>query len=64
MPPQIWEVVTAECDGKTIKGSYRKIGNMVTVKTLHGSKTTQLGGLTPDYLAKMLLRELARKGKA
>ncbi len=64
MPPLVWEEIAAECDGKTIKGSFRKVGNMVTVKTPHGRKTTQLGGFTPGYLAKMLLRDLARSGKA
>jgi hypothetical protein len=63
MSPQVWEKVTAECDGTTIEGSYRKVGNMVTVKTPRGSNTAPLGGLIPEYLAKMLLRELARDGK-
>lgn len=62
MPPEVWEEITIECDGKTTKGSYRKVGKAVTVNTLHGSKTAPLIGLTPVYLAKMLLRELAREG--
>jgi hypothetical protein len=64
MPPQVWEDVTSESDGKAIKGSFRMAGNTVTVKASGGSKAGHLSGLTPEYLAKMLLRELAREGKA
>jgi hypothetical protein len=63
MSPQVWEKITAECDGTTIEGSYRKVGNAVTVKTPSGSNTAPLEGLIPEYLAKMLLRKLAREGK-
>jgi hypothetical protein len=59
-----WKEVTAECDGMTIEGFYRKVGDTVTVKTPLGSKAAQTRGLTPVYLAKMILRELARKGRA
>jgi hypothetical protein len=64
MPPEVWEEITTECGGITIKGSYKKAGNTVTVKASGGSKAAQLSGLTPEYMAKMLLRELAREGKA
>ncbi len=64
MPPYIWEEITTECDGTTIRGSYQRIANRVTVKTLGGSKAAPLSGLNPEYLAKMLLRELAREGNA
>jgi hypothetical protein len=64
MSPLVWEKITAKCDGKTIEGSYRKVGNMITVKTPGGSNTAPLSGLIPEYLAKMLLRELVREGRA
>jgi hypothetical protein len=63
MPPQVWTEITAEYDGKTFNGYYRKVGETVTVKTPRGMKAAQLTGLTPEYLARMLLRELAREGK-
>ena len=61
---EVWEEITAECDGKIFKGFYRTVGNTVTVKTPLGMKAAQLSGLTPSYLAKMLLRELARERRA
>ena len=64
MPPEVWEEITTECAGIAIKGSYKKAGNTVTVRARDGNKSAQLSGLTPQYLAKMLLRELAREGKA
>ena len=36
----------------------------ITVTAAHGSKTAQLGGSAPDVLAKMLLGELIKEGKA
>ena len=64
MSPQVWEKITAEYDGTTIEGSYRKFGNSVTVKTPRGSNSAPLEGLIPEYLAKMLLRKLMREGQA
>ncbi len=64
MPPYTWEEVTTECEGITIRGSYKRIANTVTVRASGGSKAAPLSGLTPEYLAKMLLRELAREGRA
>jgi hypothetical protein len=37
---------------------------MVQVRTPHADKTTQIGRTPPLTLAKMMLRELAREGKA
>ena len=62
--PAGWNQVTIEYNGKTIIGWYRKFGQEVTVNTSHASKTAPLVGLNPEYLAKMLLRELARGGRA
>ena len=59
-----WTGITAECDGKVFEGFYRQAGDTVTVKTPLGSKAAQTRGLTPIYLAKMILRELAREGRA
>jgi hypothetical protein len=59
-----WKQITAECDGATLEGFYRRAGDTVTVKTPFGSKAAQMRGLTPVYLAKMIWRELAREGRA
>jgi hypothetical protein len=64
MAPEVWEEVTTECEGNTIRGSYKKTLNTVTVRASGGSRAAQLSGLMPEYLAKMLLRELAREGMA
>ena len=43
-----------------IKGSYWTHDGMITVRLANGrKKTTQLGGMTPESLAKIMLRELA-----
>ena len=59
-----WKQITAECDGTIFEGFYRQAGDTVTVKTPLGSKAAQTRGLTPIYLAKMILRALAREGRA
>ena len=51
--------VTIEKDGKTYAGYYSVEAKTVTVRTLDGTKTTQIGGSTPVNVARMLLRELA-----
>jgi len=50
--------------GKITKASYSFSNKMMTVRTSFGSKTTKIGGHTPERLARTLLRELVDKGKA
>jgi hypothetical protein len=33
-------------------------GTMVTVRTATGTKSAQIGGMPPDFLARVLMREL------
>jgi hypothetical protein len=56
-----WREITDVYGGKITKASYRRSGRMVTVRTSFGSKTAQIGGNTPDRLARTLLRELVEK---
>ncbi|MGA9083697.1 MAG: hypothetical protein WB390_14700 [Pseudolabrys sp.] len=63
-PARGWTQITIEHEGRVITGWYRKFGKELTVNTSHGSKTAPLAGLNPEYLAKLLLRELAREGRA
>ena len=64
-----WKEVTIEYNGKIIDGAYRTAGRRaagkkVLVRSMRGGiKEAPLGGLTPMYLAKMLLRKLAREGR-
>jgi hypothetical protein len=64
--PHGWKEITIEYNGKIINGSYRTAGKVVVVRSVRGEKQAPLGlgGLTPLYLAKLLLRELAREGMA
>jgi hypothetical protein len=54
--------VTVTIDGVTHKGSYFVQNFMVYMVSKFGAKSTQLGGSTPEALAKLLLSEMAREG--
>jgi hypothetical protein len=51
-------------DRKEYFGMYRVERGLVTVTTLHGRKSTQIGSSTAENVATMLLRELIAEGKA
>jgi len=59
MAEESWMDITAEI---TLSGSYSvsEGSKTVTVKSPYGSKTTQLSGLRPEVLAKIVLRELVQ----
>ena len=61
---EVWREITTEYNGRVIKGSFKFLDGKVNVRTQHGSMTAQLGGQTPEEMAKTILRELARGGKA
>ena len=61
---EIWREITTEYNGRAVKGSFKFLDGVVTVRTLRGSKAAQVRGQTPEQLAKTLLRELARDGMA
>ena len=56
--------VTCEIDGKTYRGHYWVAGKILTVATGLGGKSKQVGATPPEILAKQLLEELAKQGKA
>lgn len=56
--------VTGEIDGKTYKGNYWITGKILTVSTGMGGKSKQVGSAPAETLAKQLLQELAKEGKA
>ena len=39
-------------------GSWAVFDGMVTVRTPDGTKSAQIGGMPPEYLARVLMREL------
>jgi len=57
----VWREITDVYGGNITKASYSLFGRRVTVRTSFGSKTAQIGGHTPDRLARALLRELVDK---
>jgi hypothetical protein len=59
-----WKEISIEYEDKIISGDYRISGKTVVVRSVRGVVKEALGGLTPLYLAKMLLRELDREGRA
>lgn len=50
--------VSIERDGQTYQGWYVVEQKVITVSTSWGEKSTQVGGLRPESLAKIMLREL------
>jgi len=56
--------VTCEFDDKTHKGTYWVAGKILTVSTGLGGKSKQVGTMVPEALAKQLLLELVKTGKA
>jgi YD repeat-containing protein len=64
---RIWRKLTVEHGGQTFVGSYTYTAadQTVEIRSLKGErKATQLGGSTPEALAKFMLIELASEGKA
>lgn len=53
-----------EYEGKTYNAFYYVQGAIITVQTARGQQSTQLGGLRLKVLAKMLLEQLIRTGRA
>ena len=59
-----WTPISIEYEGRVICGVYLSSSSAVTVRTTGGSKKAPLSGLSPTYLAKILLRQLEREGRA
>jgi hypothetical protein len=56
--------IEIEVDGKRFEGRYSVESGVITVWTvLHGREATQLGGSSPERLARILLHELVAKSK-
>jgi hypothetical protein len=62
--PEPWIEITVTRDGKTYRGVYRVERGIVTVTTLNGRKSTQVGGSTAKSIARILLGELVSDGNA
>jgi hypothetical protein len=62
--PPVRHPITCEIDGKTHKGTYWVAGKILTVSTGGGGKSKQVGTTEPEALAKQLLLDLVKAGKA
>jgi hypothetical protein len=56
--------ITITLDGKKYFGRYRVECGLVTVTTLHGRKSAQVGASAAEVIARWLLSELVAEGKA
>jgi hypothetical protein len=56
--------ITCEFGGETHKATYWVAGKILTVATGRGGKSKQVGTMEPEVLARQLLLELVKAGKA
>lgn len=56
--------ISTEIGGKTYSGTFTVESKTVTVWTAMGHKTTQISGGSAATLARLMLGELVREGKA
>lgn len=56
--------ITVNHNGKDYSATYRIEKGVITVRTVYGSKSTQLGSSPPESLARMLLSEMIQSGDA
>ncbi len=56
--------ISVKVDGKSYRGRFWVAGKILVVSTMKGGKSKQLGAEQPEVLAKRLLQELVKEGKA
>ena len=56
--------VTVERNGKQYSAGYIVEKGLITVRTVYGRKSTQLGSSSPEILAKLILGEMIEAGEA
>lgn len=56
--------ITCEFDGETHKATYWVAGKILTVATRRGGNSKKVGTMEPEVLARQLLLELVKAGKA
>jgi len=57
------EIIEVEKGGVTYSAEYALNENVVTVFGVSGEESTQLGSLSEEHVARMLLKSLIRKGQ-
>ncbi len=53
--------VSTDVDGITLTATYETKSDVVTVFSALGSKSTQMGDNTAEYVARMLLQEIIKE---
>ena len=53
--------VSVNVEGITLTATYEIKSGVVTVISALGSKSTQMGDNTPEYVARMLLQEIVKE---
>lgn len=56
--------VSVEVDGTVHEATYSVSSKVVTVQSPYGSTSTQIGGLSAEAVARILLREIVAGAKA
>jgi hypothetical protein len=56
--------VSVEVDGTVHEATYSVSSKVVTVQSSYGSTSTQIGGLSAETVARILLREIVAGAKA
>ena len=57
-PPRFRYEITIEHNGKPYTGSYTVQSGIVTVDSMYGRKSTQVGGSDAERIARLMLGEL------
>jgi len=57
-------MIEIEHEGQTIFGTYSIWAGLVTVSTVRGTETAEIGDTQPWALAKIILRQMTQDGKA
>ncbi|AVO43899.1 hypothetical protein [Phreatobacter cathodiphilus] len=60
MGKAVWKDISFEVSDRRVHGRYRVEHDVLTVTYDGEEKTTQVGGMPPEALARQLLRELVR----
>ena len=56
--------MSLDFEGKTYEATYSVTSGVVTVQSVHGSSSTQIGGSRAEIVARQLLREILEGAKS
>jgi hypothetical protein len=56
-----WRTIELHVDGQIHRASYRSVGAMVEMSTVHGAFSRPRGNFLPELCAREMLRKLIRR---